>query len=32
MGSLIKPTDKWGSLKEIEALLKKEKDVVLAKN
>jgi transposase len=31
MGRLIKPTDKWGSLSEIEDLLKKEKDAVLAK-
>ena len=31
MGKLIKPTDKWGSLSEIEELLKTEKDVILAK-
>jgi transposase len=30
MGKLIKPTDKWGSLSEIEALYKKEKDTILA--
>ncbi len=30
MGKLVKPTEKWGTLSEIEALYKKEKDAILA--